>query len=588
MVELQARERKYQNAMNQGHSAAWDQKWEKAVDHYRSAVEALPEKPGAINNLGLAYFQLQKYGEAQACYERAAMLSPGDPLPIERLAQIHERVGEIKAAAEHSMNAADLYLKLKDADKAIENWTRITRLIPEHLKAHSRLAVVHERLGFIDQAVTEYISVAALLQDIGQINEALQTVEKAVSIAPDNLEVQQALELVRNNKTLPKPVRKRGATGPLRMAAVREMGGEMPHEITNISREGPDPIAEARQSALTALAGLLFDVSMDDLGDEDSTSRGAARSLLGRSTGDELAEISKHLGTAIDSQTRAEEKTAAKELQSAIDLGLDFPAAFFNLGLLYHNLGKYDKAQGNLSRSVNHPDYALAARLLIADYLRERGRLMDAAVEHLEALKEADSAVVPAEKAEGLREQYEPLIEALNRNEDEEKLNQLCDNIMDMLVRPSWRTHVKEARQQLPSSMDGTTLMPLAEMLTEAKDTEIVAAIGRINQMAREGHFRSAMEESYGLISSAPTYLPLHIHMGELLLSQNQIPEAIAKFTVIASTYAVRGEAKRATNLLRRIVEIAPMDFGARKRLIERLSSQGEVDKAIHEYHQIG
>jgi tetratricopeptide (TPR) repeat protein len=224
MADIQNRERKYQDAMNEGHSAAWDQRWEQAVEHYRRAVESLPEKPQAINNLGLAYFQLQKYGEAQACYERAEMLSPGDPLPVERLAQIYERVGNLKVAAEKSMKAADIYLKIKDADKAIENWARITRLLPEHLKAHSRLAVVHERLGHINQAVTEYISVAALLQDVGQVKEALQTVQKAASIAPDNLEVQQALELVRNNKTLPKPVRQRGATGPLRMAAVRDMG----------------------------------------------------------------------------------------------------------------------------------------------------------------------------------------------------------------------------------------------------------------------------------------------------------------------------------------------------------------------------
>lgn len=583
MVDIRERERKYQEAMNKGHSAAWDQKWEQAIEHYRRAVEALPEKPQAINNLGLAYFQLQKYGEAQACYERAASLSPGDPLPVERLAQIYERVGNIKAAAEKSLNAADIYLKIKDADKAIENWARITRLIPEHLKAHSRLAIVHERLGHIEQAVTEYISVAALLQDIGQVKEAVLTVEKAASIAPDNLEVQQALELVKSNKTLPKPVRQRGATGPLRMAAVRDMGGDMPHEITNVSREGPDPIAEARQGALTALAGLLFDVSADDLSGDDSTAR-RTRGVFGRSKGDELAAISKHLGTAIDCQTRAEDQEAAMELQQAVDAGLDFPAAYFNLGLLYRNLGQNDKAQGNLSRSINHHDFALAARLLVAEYLLERDRLMDAAIEYLEALKEADSAVVPLDLAENLREQYEPLIEALSQEEDEEKLKQLCENIVDLVLRPSWRTHVTEARQQLPSGVDGGGLMPLAEMLTEAKDTEIVAAIARINQMAREGHLRSAMEEAYSLVTSAPTYLPLHIHMGELLLRQENTKAAIAKFTVVAETYAARGEAKRATNLLRRIVEIAPMDFGARKRLIERLSAQGEADRAIHEF----
>ena len=143
----------YQEEMNQGHSAAWDQKWDQAVEHYRKAVKAVPNKPQAINNLGLAYFQLQKYKESEACYKQAARLSPDDPLPIERLAQIYERTGKIKLSADQSMLAADLYLKLKDADKAIESWVRVTRLIPEHLRAHSRLAVVFERIGRKQQAV---------------------------------------------------------------------------------------------------------------------------------------------------------------------------------------------------------------------------------------------------------------------------------------------------------------------------------------------------------------------------------------------------------------------------------------------------
>ena len=76
------REDVYQEAMNQGHSAAWDQRWDVAVTHYTKAVEEMPERPQPINNLGLAYYQLQKYVEAQACYTQASKLSPDDPLPI--------------------------------------------------------------------------------------------------------------------------------------------------------------------------------------------------------------------------------------------------------------------------------------------------------------------------------------------------------------------------------------------------------------------------------------------------------------------------------------------------------------------------
>jgi tetratricopeptide (TPR) repeat protein len=582
---MAGREDVYQSAMNQGHSAAWDQRWDLAVEHYRKAVEEMPERPQAINNLGLAYYQLQRFEEAQACYSRAAKLSPGDPLPVEKLAEIYERIGKIDIAADQSMLAADLYLKIKDADKAIENWARVTQLIPEHLKAHSRLAVVHERLGRTNQAIHEYISVAALLQDIGQIEEAVKAVEQATVLDPDNNEARQALELVRNNKTLPKPVRQRGATGPLRMAAVREME-EIPPEIAKLGKEGPDPISEARQKALTALAGLLFDFTPDSMTDdgEDSTAQRGIRGVFGKDKEDNIGKISKYIGSAIDSQTRAEDDDAAKNLRKAIDAGLDFPAAYFNLGLLFHNLERQASAIRNLQRSINHPDFALAARLLIGGYLMESERYSDAVLEYLEALKEADSAVVPPEESEGIRAQYEPVIEGVLQDDNEENHKTLCENIIGLLYKPDWRQNVSDARLQLPGSGAGMAPVPLAEILTEAKNTQIVEAMADINQLARDGHLRSAMEEAFALISFAPTYLPLHTHMGELLLRQNRNQEAIAKFTVVAETYAVRGEAKRATDLLQRIVEISPMDRAARNRLIRRLIEQGQIDHAIHEY----
>lgn len=580
---MAGREDVYQSAMNQGHSAAWDQRWDLAAEHYRKAVEEMPERHQAINNLGLAYYQLQKFEEAQACYMRAAKLSPNDPLPVEKLAEIYERIGKINIAADQSMLAADLYLKIKDADKAIENWARITRLIPEHLKAHSRLAVVHERLGRTSQAIHEYISVAALLQDIGQIEEAMKAVEQATALDPNNEEAKQALELVRNNKTLPKPVRQRGSTGPLRMAAVRKMD-QIPPEIAKLGQKGPDPISEARQKALTALAGLLFDFTPDSVtdSDEDSTAQRGIRGVFGKGKEDNIGKISKHIGSAIDSQTRAEDEEAAKELRKAIDDGLDFPAAYFNLGLLYHNLERQASAIRNLQRSINHPDFALAAHLLIGGYLMEGENYLDAVLEHLEALKAADSAVVPPEEAESIREQYEPVIESVLQDENEENHKTLCENIISLLYKPDWRKNVSDARLQLPGNGKGA--IPLAEILTEAKNTQIVEAMANINQLAREGHLRSAMEEAYSLISFAPTYLPLHTHMGELLLRQNRNQAAIAKFTVVAETYAVRGEAKRATDLFQRIVEISPMDRASRNRLIRRLIEQGQVDQAIHEY----
>ena len=44
----------YEQAMNMGHSAAWDQAWDRAIAAYGRAVQEMPEDPAAHNSLGLA------------------------------------------------------------------------------------------------------------------------------------------------------------------------------------------------------------------------------------------------------------------------------------------------------------------------------------------------------------------------------------------------------------------------------------------------------------------------------------------------------------------------------------------------------
>jgi tetratricopeptide (TPR) repeat protein len=129
--------------------------------------------------------------------------------------------------------------------------------------------------------------------------------------------------------------------------------------------------------------------------------------------------------------------------------------------------------------------------------------------------------------------------------------------------------------------------MPVGEMLSEVHSSQIVEAIMTIHQLARNGHHRSAMEEAYFALQYAPTFLPLHTYMGELLLQEDRLPEAIDKFTVVAHTYRARGEAARAIQVFQRIIRAAPMDLGARSLLIDMLITRGQMKDAIQEYLEL-
>ncbi len=571
----------FQKAMNDGHSAAWDQEWDKAVAAYRQALQEFPDHPKALNSLGLALYQLGNVEEALHIYMNVAKLSPDDPLAMEKVAQLSERVGDLKIAVDAAMRAGDLFLKQRDTEKALENWVRVTNVSPDNAVAHSRLAQVHERLGQKQQAVTEYLAVASIIQRAGNAERAKEMVDKALSLLPNSLEVNQAQTLLKTGQLLPKPLRGKGGTGPIRMAQVKQL--QKPK-----ASSGLDPIAEARQKALTQLAELLFEYSDDN----PSAQERKGLSAIMKGTGglslqqSEQTKVVLHLGLAIDSQTKGNETQAAEEFEHALEAGFKHPSLYFMLGLLRFKGERLESAQRFLQNAIKHHDYALGTRLLLGQLFASKSRFTEATLEYLEALKLADSITVPAEKTDEISQQYEPLIEAHENQTDETVLRKVCENINGLLIRPDWREQLHKTREQMPKQ-EGDMIAPLADVILQAQSSSVLESMNRINHLARIGSLRSAMDEAYYAIQYAPTYLPLHMLMGDLLVQEKHDADAIVKYSIVAHAYSVRGEVVQATKLLRRIIQLAPMDFGVRSRLIDQLIARGQIDDAIREYLEL-
>jgi len=576
----------FQKAMNEGHSAAWDQDWKKAATAYRKALLEIPDQPKALNSLGLALFQSGEFDEAFQTYQRVSQLTPEDPVPFEKAAQISERLGDLDAAVDLSMKAAEKFFDQHEVDKAIENWVRVTTLQPDQMVAHSRLAVVHERLGRKQQAVTEYLALASILQRSGNSERAQELVAKCLQLMPESPETRQAQMLFKSGQLLPKPIRPRGGTGPIFMAKVK-LETTQPRQNP---ASGMDPVAEARQKSLTKLAEVLFDYS------EESSPVQARRGLsaIMKGTGqlslqqNEQTKVVLHLGQAIDAQTKKQESLAAEELEHALEAGFTHPALYFNLGYLRAKSDRLESAVRHLARSVKHNDYALGSRMLMGDIFFKKGEVREAASEYLEALKLADLMMVSAEEADALGQLYEPLLESQKNQNDDTVNRRLCENVNKMLMRTDWRDQIHRTREQMRKTQEeGGTPVPMAEVILQAQSSGVVESINRIHQLMHMGTLRSAMDEAYDALRHAPTYLPLHTLMGEVLIQDGRTEDAIAKFSVVAHAYSVRGEVAQATKLLRRVIQIAPMDLSARTRLIDQLVARGQVDEAVNEYLEL-
>jgi tetratricopeptide (TPR) repeat protein len=580
---------RFEKAMNQGHSEAWEQNWDHAASFYRQALEEFPNHPKAITSLALALFEMKAYSEALTYYQRASELIPEDPLPLEKASECLEFTGKIGEAVDASMRSAELYIKTKDIEKAVSLWRHVLDLSPENIMAHSRLAIVYERLGQKPDAIREYLSIAAILQNAGQVTKALQAVERAQQINPESTEVQQSLTKIKAGQLLPRP-----GGGRIQTAVQQSSGAAK----LSVPREQPlgdgfDPIASACQKALSRLAALVFE-QMESDPESQTTSKGMqaivkGTGLFGLGRAD-LTKIMLHLSQVVDLQARKENAQALGELEKTLDAGLDDAAVYFDLGYLYAEANRMESAMRNLQKSVMHADYDLASRLLMGQILLKMGKAKEASNELLEALRIADMQTVSADQAEEIGQFYDPIIDEQSRQVDAEAASKLSNSIIELLFRPNWQENMTQARYQLQGPSGDTVSTPIIDMLVQARSGsgQLVESVNRVNHLSKTGMYRAAMEEAFHALQFAPTYLPLHILIGDMLVQQNQMPAAAEKFKVIARCYGMRGETIRSIGLYRRIVNLSPLDVDARKQLIDLLIAHGQKEEVVEEYLRLG
>jgi tetratricopeptide (TPR) repeat protein len=577
----------FEKAVNEGNSAAWDQQWEQAIAAYRAALAEFPDSVPVLSNLGLALLAENRLEEALIVYQHTARLSPGDPVAVEKSAEILEELKRVGEAALAYLAVAEIHATRRDAVKAIENWSRAAQLAPDNLQAHLRLATAYDRTNRPAEAITEYLAVARLMQQQGDGQKALQAAQRAIQLDPRNNEALQALDMIQHGVSLPAP-RKRGGTGPLRKRPFADFAEEAAADQSSKAGKKSNPLITAREAAMTRLASLLFDIGDEEPEPVRHGQTGLFKKAVTdpfRNARDSKAQIITHVTQAIDLQTKGDLNSAAAFYEKALRAGMEHAALNYTLAAAYFDLERYTDAVKQFQPATNHLDFAAGAHFGLGLCYGREGEMKNAISHLLNCLRLVDMTTVPPHKADSLSGLYENFQESLSRsNQSEEEMTQIGENLIAFLSGPDWQTRVQQARQRLDSQQEGGVLAPLAEMLYIPGAEHVMEAMNSIEKYLAKGWLETAMDEAHRGIELSPTYLPIHLKIGEILVAQNRPEAAIAKYNVIAELYRVRGESLRAGRIYEQMVRLAPMDLDTRAKLIDLLIAQGRTEDAIRQH----
>jgi len=544
----------FDKALNDGHSAAWDQDWDRATQFYIRAAQEFPESTDALNSLGLALLNAKRYQEALKIYSRSAELNPDDATPLEKSADVLERLGRLQEAAQRYVRAADVYLgKEKDLDKAIGNWERATRLTPGLLNIHYRLAQAYERTGQKRSAVREYLTLAFNFQRDGDNEKALQAAERAQRIEPTNTQVINGIQAIRSGALMVVPTTEEDDK-PRTTAHKTEL--PMPEETRSVADSHPlGPLGDATEKALVSLAEIVLS------GDLNPASAGIIE--------------------AIELQKIEEYEQASAAYQRAASAGMRYPAMYMNMGAVLVAMENWSEAEKFLNRVTDDKDFAAGAAHGLGLVYTGLNQSHKAAEKFITALKMVDmSLALNPEEVDELNAVYS----ALQKNSEqlqEKDLQSVNQQFVKWLTGADWKVRIAETRRSLAERLSSEGEKGIIEY---AKDADTVEMVRQIDNYIKRGLLTLAMDEAFRVIEHEPTFLPVHQRVAQILMEEGRIQQAIAKYNMIANSFLAREDTARAAEILNEVIAVAPMDISLRTSLIELLEREEKYDKVLDEY----
>jgi len=133
------------------------------------------------------------YVRAIAMYKKINKLDPARLDIYEKLAELYVKQQLWMEAKSNYQVLADYLLKQDNLQGAIGIYQKMVAIEPQNLQLHVKLADLFTQGKRIPEALREYAVVAAALSERGAHEESIRVYEKALKLAPDNLEILKTL-----------------------------------------------------------------------------------------------------------------------------------------------------------------------------------------------------------------------------------------------------------------------------------------------------------------------------------------------------------------------------------------------------------
>ncbi|MBP7674707.1 MAG: tetratricopeptide repeat protein [Thermoanaerobaculia bacterium] len=184
-----------------------------ALKDYLKVLEETPNDINVLNKVGDLFVRLGRndesipfflriaehyardgfYVRGIAMYKKINKLDPARLDIYEKLAELYVKQQLWMEAKSNYQVLADYLLKQDNLQGAVGIYQKMVAIEPQNLQLHVRLADLFTQAKRLPEALQEYAVVAAALSERGANEESIRVYEKALKLAPDNVDILRTL-----------------------------------------------------------------------------------------------------------------------------------------------------------------------------------------------------------------------------------------------------------------------------------------------------------------------------------------------------------------------------------------------------------
>ncbi len=434
--------------MNAADRYRWDSQWPEAAAEYQRALGEFPDDAAARSGLGFCYMQTKQWQQALNEYEHILKRDPSNVIALSKTAELYVILNRRGDAYKAYLHLAELYSQAGQGARAEAAWQRAVQLSPGNPEPHERLAAYYSGKKDLSMMIQERLAAAQGYLARNESAAAKAQCEEILRLDATNTQAQQLLARIRAQKqtsgslaqgtdaALPSTAEPQGrASGPL--AATGNSATEIV-TMSNISG-GNTGIMGNMGSAGNFNGGANPGPAM-------TAGAGMGPGPRKRITASQVTGV---LQQAQAFQTQGRFNDAIDLCEQILESGFDRPDARYFLGWLYQEQRRWDEAIRQFQTLLNDPDYALSCYYALGQCYRARGDLRTATMHFDEAVDRVNLDVLTEEESEQLVQLCQEAAEAHRQLGEMEQAFTVYNALLGFLRSRGWNEKVVQVEFML-------------------------------------------------------------------------------------------------------------------------------------------